>query len=77
VHRDEAQIPPGSDGGSTVLTRLRRAAGAASSIVWVRAGASASRRAIAAVSGRLRQYLFGISARVAATFARAGLNMAR
>ena len=35
--------------------------------VWIRPG-------IAAVSGMLRQYFFGISARMAVGFTRAGLN---
>jgi hypothetical protein len=68
---------PGSAAVSAWRIRLRGSAGAASSMDCVREGASASRRGISPASGRLRQYFFGISARVAAALARAGLNTAR
>ena len=63
--------------GSTGLMRFLAAAGGLCSIVRVRSDASASNGGISAASGRLRQYLLGISARSAAGLARAGLKIAR
>jgi hypothetical protein len=58
------------------LGSLVRRAAPRATISATRRGASAIMRGISAVSGRLRQYFRGISARIAPGFSRAGLKMA-
>ena len=49
--------------------------GSASSMPAVRVAASRTSPPMSCASGRLRQYYFGISFCIAATFSRAGLKM--
>lgn len=62
---------------ATALSGLRFTgkAGSRSIMSPTRAVAARTRAGIAAVSGMLRQYFFGISARMAVVFSRAGLKV--